>query len=75
MEYRKGMWVTVAGRVGILAKPDDRDAYAEIHYTDADGNTVEVVAVPYAHIAQAAFADIPALRRPSESVASALGYI
>lgn len=76
MEYRKGMWVTVGGHVGILAEPDPRSETAEVHFTDDQGCTALVQpAVPFAQIAQAAWADIPEPRRPDEATARRFGYL
>lgn len=70
---RKGMWVRYADRVGIIA--DLRDPDAELHLTNAEGVTETVVIVSQSSIAQAAFDDIPAPRRPTADMAQKLGYL
>lgn len=76
MEYRKGMWVTVGGRIGILSEPNPKTATAEVHFTDPDGCTTDTASgIPFANIAQAAYADIPAPRRPDEDTAIRFGYL
>lgn len=76
MEYRKGMWVTVGGQVGILNTIDPRNETGEVHFVDADGCTVDVMhVVPFGAIAQAAYLDIPDVRRPSEAIAREFGYL
>ena len=70
---RKGMWVMLAGRVGIVANLSNPDA--EVHLVDSDGITETVVIVTQSSIAQAAFDDIPAARRPTADVAQKLGYL
>lgn len=76
MDYRKGMWVTSGGHIGILAEIDPRTETAEIHFTDAEGYTVGVLpGVPFDTIAQSAYSDIPESRRPTTDVALSLGYL
>ncbi len=76
MEYRKGLWVTVGGRVGILNDLDVRASLGKVHFVDAEGCTESIVGdVPFGAIAQAAWLDIPAPRRPDEETARAFGYL
>lgn len=76
MDYRKGMWVAVGGQVGILNAIDLRHEVGEIHFVDAQGNTESIVgSVPFGSIAQAAYLDIPAPRRPDEATARTFGYL
>ena len=63
---RKGMWVRYADRVGIVAS---------LAFPDAEGTTETVIVVTQSSIAQAAFDDIPAARRPVADVAQKLGYL
>lgn len=70
---RKGMWVRYTDRVGIVASLAFPDA--EVHLVDADGVTETVIVVTQSAIAQAAFDDIPAARRPSADMAQSLGYL
>ena len=70
---RKGMWVRLSDRVGIVAAIGQDGA--ELHLVDAEGATETVVVVALSSISQAAFDDIPAARRPSADVARALGYL
>lgn len=87
MILRKGMWVNYKGKVGILV-PEGRAL--TVHLVDASGVTIEVVnGVPEVDadgetflrpltagdVAQAAYNDIPAPRRPAEAIAQRLGYL
>ena len=69
---RKGMWVRLADRVGIVA--DFPDGAVEVHLTNVDGLTETIVIVGPSLLAQAAVDDIPAARRPVADVAHSLGY-
>lgn len=73
MRLRKGMWVRLADRIGIIANLGADGA--EVHLVDAEGVTETVVMIVESSIAQAAYDDIPAARRPSADVAAALGYL
>jgi hypothetical protein len=70
---RKGMWVRCADRVGIIAALGDPDI--EVHLVDADGVTQTVIVVTQSALAQSAFDDIPASRRPTADMARSLGYL
>lgn len=85
---RKGMWVVSAGKVGILNAMGPRAAnpakgetelavgQGELHLVDANGDTATILpSVSLSALAQAAYDDIPPPRRPSQSVARALGYL
>ncbi len=75
---RRGMWVKVPGFsfTGILAEARP-DGTLEIHMVGNDGATISVVTIDASMpgIRQASYAEIPEVRRPSESVATQLGYI
>jgi len=88
MALRKGMWIVSAGKVGILNALGPRAAniakgelalaagQGEVHLVDDKGDTATILpAVPLSSLAQAAFDDIPAPRRPTEEVGRALGYL
>lgn len=72
---KKLKWVTNKGRVGIVADLDS-SGYAEVHYTDAEGQTVEVDRVNSTVLQIAKFAEIPEPRRAnlSQVYAATLGY-
>jgi hypothetical protein len=70
---RTGAWVTMGDRVGILAAINGDDA--EVHFTDAQGDTdEEVKGIPLASLTQAARMDIPKKRRPTVELAKQMGY-
>jgi hypothetical protein len=73
MILRKGMWVTVKGRVGILA--GIAATSGEVHYVDDKGVTVERADVSLRALTQAAYDDIPEARRPDEATAKRLRYL
>lgn len=70
---RKGMWVRLGDRIGIVAAKSSVEA--DVHLVDGEGVTETVVVVALSSISQAAFDDIPAVRRPTADVAEKLGYL
>lgn len=70
---RRGVWVTHAGRVGIVNAVEGDDA--EVHYTDENtGETTDVARVAGRDLVQATLKQIPASRRPPAETAATFGY-
>lgn len=64
---RRGMWVkTESGRIGIVNALND-DGTAEIHLTDAEGNTIDWVFLGTNQFEQAKTSDIPEARLSGRS--------
>jgi hypothetical protein len=70
---RKGMWVVVDDKVGIVASIDG--SALEIHFVDEVGNTFLHSLVPTGTVRQATYEEIPEERRPDETVAKYYGYL
>jgi len=71
----KGKWVTLQGRVGIVADLDS-SGYATVHLTNNIGETVEYARTPAGNLKLARLAEIPLLRRPTNPArAAVLGYV
>lgn len=68
-------WVVHNNRVGIVADLSEY-GFAEVHYTDAEGQTVEVnKKARVGELRLAKWKEIPVPRRPiSQQVAAGLGY-
>ena len=79
---RKGMWVKEGDRVGIVNAINVRETEgegvieeAEFHLVNTDDGTTGIIYhVPVVALVQAAYEDIPECRRPTKSLANALGY-
>src|SRR6185437_5266496 len=69
----RGMWVRYSDRTGILMDIGQHDI-ARVMLVDADGFNTAEVNVPASVLRQAYLDEIPAKRRPHESVARNMGY-
>jgi len=61
-ELRRGMWVTVEGRVGILVTTGFQQC--EVHFTNEAGETAEIRQVRTPRLRPATLDEIPVSRRP-----------
>lgn len=73
-ELRVGRWVVTDERVGIIAQFRAPNV-AEVHLTNAAGETAEAVTRSTASLRVARFEDIPEPRRPARAEAERLGYV
>lgn len=70
---RPNMWVVINGEPGILTQLGS-DGQAEVMLTLPDGTNKLAVRTQVAAIRQARLDEIPASRRPSRDIATAMGY-
>lgn len=72
---RPGMWVHVADKgVGIVTD-GHYDGTLDVMLTDLGGFNLEKVTVMADSVVQAAYRQIPELRRPASAAAEAMGYL
>ena len=76
--FRRGMWVSVGGRPGILNSfqlTKNDGPVAEVHLVDSKGVTVERITRPFDALRIAQFAEIPKPRQPTKEHGAKFGYV